>query len=147
MEKQEAIKKVELLEKELKELRDIIEASEKPLSIYDKPSYETACTIKGIDPIESLPYMYPENTEEEWHNAAHKLRTIASVLRGHSEKKIYIPYFNVSIGGFSFDYVSWVAYGDRRRAAAGLCVQDEKTAKFFGEQKEFLSIWKIFILN
>lgn len=147
MNKQEALTKLALLEKETAELRAIIEAPEKPLSILDSPSYETACKIEGIDPIQSLPFLDPQNIDQEWHNAAHKLRTIAKVLRNGSDNKLYYPVFNVSGGGFSFAYVSWYAYHCYRDAAAGLCVQDVDTAKFFGTQPEFISIWKIYINN
>lgn len=150
MDKQEALSKLNSLkedfEKQTEQLMAIIEAPDKP-SIKDNPSYETACKIEGIDPIQSLPFLDPQNSDQEWHNATHKLRVIAKVLRNGSDKKLYYPYFNISGGGFSFrDVADWTAYAVRG-AAAGLCVQDTDTAKFFGTQKEFLSIWEVYINN
>lgn len=151
MNKTEALNKLDALKQEFEEraqeLRSIIEAPEKALSILDSPSYETACKIDGIDPIQSLPYLDPQNSDQEWHNAAHKLRTIAKVLRNGGDKKLYYPVFDVSGGGFSFGNVFWAANVASRCAAAGLCVQDTETAKFFGTQTDFISIWKVYIKN
>lgn len=145
MNKQEALTRLDAIEKEQKALREIIEAPDKPLIIFERClSYEDAAAIKGEDPIHSLPHMDPQTPKQHQINAFHKLLTIGEVLNEGNTKHIYTPYFNISGGGFSFEDVYWGAFGDFRNAAAGLCVHNGKTAEFFGKHEGFLPIWKAY---
>lgn len=141
MDKKQAQFKMVSLKKELKELEDIINA---PQSIFEIClSYEDAASLVGEDPIHSLPYMDPKTPNHIQINAFHKLLTIAQALNEGSNKQIYTPWFKVtSGGGFSFGAVLRGAHGAYRNTSAGLCVQDEERANFFGTQ--FLPIWKEF---
>lgn len=78
MKKEDAIKQLEYLQKEVDKLKAIID---KPLDILERIfTWEDVCKEDGICPINSLPFKNPNNKIERKINASFKLSKISDVL-------------------------------------------------------------------
>lgn len=148
MKKSEALKRLDAIEKESKELRAIIEAPEKPLWI---DLWVEFCEENDID--QSLPFSNPRTKKQEYINASAMLVEIVEAANkkdnGGKEwtpdwndgKYKYTPYFDLSGSGFAFHIANdWSTDSD---AGSRLCFKNEQTAKTIA--LKYLSIYEKFM--
>jgi len=78
MKKENAIKQLECLQKEVDKLKAIID---KPVNILERVfTWEDVCEEDGICPVNSLPFKNPNNKIERKINASFKLSKISDIL-------------------------------------------------------------------
>lgn len=115
-------------------------------------TWHDAAKVKGIDPVDSLPFIKPLNTFQEAANAFFMLDIIADVLNegtvldwaNSNQKKWYAWFNNYQPGsGFSFyvtdcDWATTTSGGGAR-----LCLHSQELAHYFGTQ--FLPLFNKFL--
>lgn len=136
--KEEALKKLDAIEKEQKELRAIIEAPEKPTSLKD------ACRIKGINYenfLQSIAGLSKNSRGFE------KLQVICGAVRGNwkptSENIWHYPYFKRNKSGLSFRAVDYYNVGDFIDVPASLTLENSADAEYVG--KTFEAEWNEYL--
>lgn len=111
-------------------------------------TWEDACEMKGIDPIDSLPFPEPDNDFEEAINGTFQMFIIVDLLcegwkpnytNGNQYK--YYPYFKYTDSGFGFscsfyEYVSTIV-------GARLVFPTRELAEYSG--KQFKDIYNKFL--
>ena len=105
-------------------------------------SWGDLCSIKGIDPVYSLPYPNEQSDHEKAVNALHKIMTIADLFNQEAEftGNHYYPYFDISGGGFSFcDFICDSTYSV---VGARLSFHSKQHAIYAG--KQFIDIYKLY---
>jgi hypothetical protein len=135
MNKQDALKKLTLLEKETKELRKIIE---QPESLFDRiKTWGDVCREKNINE-NILPYRNPQNKLQRQLNATVKINIISELFNegiimdfNNRNQYKYYPYFTKESSG-------WVVVGDSYGfcyfsfLGSGFYYKDSKTALYCG---------------
>jgi hypothetical protein len=148
MDKKEALKKLNVLETEVKNLRAIIGA---PEDIKERiKSYHDACEYLDVDP-DHLPFEDPDNKEEEAINAEWMMWRITQALNenwkpnwDNSDEYKWYPYFDMRSAGVGFsnsDFVSWHA---GTTVGSRLCFKSRELAEYAGAQ--FKDIYKKFMV-
>ncbi len=143
MNKQDALKKLTLLEKETKELRKIIE---QPESLFDRiKTWKNVCIEKNINENDILPYRNPQNKLQKQVNAIVKINIISELFNEevvldflNKNQYKYYPYFVKESSGWvvyscADDYYSDAFLG------SGLYYKDSQTALYVG--KTFIDIY------
>lgn len=122
-----------------------------PFNIIDHlKTWEDACQLKGIDPIDSLPFEEPKNDLEEAVNGNFKMYIIAELLCGDwvpnwsdTNEYKYYPYFKWSGSGFGFSYSSADYWGTGTHVGSRLVFPTEELAEYAGTQ--FINIYNKFL--
>ena len=135
MKKEDAIKQLECLQKEVDKLKVIID---KPTDILERIfTWEDVCKEDGICPINSLPFKNPSNKIERKTNAVFKLSKIADILN----EKISLDWSNSNskkwFNWYTYTGSGWVYhFSDCRYSFSHGVVAfypDEKTSSFCGK--------------
>ncbi len=151
MEKQEALKRLDAIEKESKKLRAIIEAPEKPLWTE---LWRQFCEENDKD--QSLPFANPRTKKQEYINAHAMLAEIVEVANKkdnagkewtpdwNDNNYKYTPYFDTRSGsGFAFYSTNY--WGSGTDAGSRLCFLKRDTAEKIA--KKYLPIYEKFMMK
>jgi len=111
-------------------------------------TWEDACQIKGIDPINSLPYPEPENDFEEAINGTAQMFIIVELLcegwkpdwKNTNQYK-HFPYFKYSGFGFSFSASGY--WRELTTVGSRLVFPTAELAEYAGTQ--FIDIYNKFL--
>lgn len=123
----------------------------KPVLITDRvKTWEDACEIKGIDPVDSLPFEEPVNDLQEATNGVFQMMIICEVLcegweadYSNSDQYKYTPYFKWNDSGFGFSYSDFACWAASTGVGSRLVFPTADMAKYAGEQ--FIGIYNKFL--
>lgn len=136
-----------------KKVLDLIFGSKFFLPVHDRiKTWEDAAAEKGLDPVNSLPFIKPMDTRQEAANAFFMLDVIAEIICegetldwSNSDQRKWFPVFNdyTSGSGFRFDDSSYIWSVSSAKGGARLCVPTKEKADYFG--KQFIDLWNKFL--
>jgi len=119
-------------------------------SIIDRvKTFEEACSEKGVDPLDMLPYEDPKNKFHNAVNAFAKMTIITEVLNEgwtpdwENEREYkWAPYFRMKSG---FGFSRTICDSTRTGTAVGsrLCFKSQELADYAG--KQFESVYKEYL--
>ena len=120
-------------------------------------SYEDACEVKGVDPVENLPYKEPVNTDQKAINAFAKITTIIQVLNegwqpdwNNDDEYKYYPWFDMETypdqvgSGVGFSFGGYGCGGSASGVGSRLVFRTRALAEYAG--KQFLDIYRAYMV-
>src|SRR3990167_397182 len=140
----EALKRLDALDKEAKELRKIIED---PTTLFEQiKNYSDVCKKLDIEELDENDFKFLPKEKRAKQLSYHKIQNIATLFNGSwkpdwniSNQSKYYPYFQNKVGvGLVFDCSS---YGYCSCSGAVSFYKDEETSNFIG--KTFVDIYRV----
>lgn len=122
-----------------------------PFNILDHlKSWSDACGLKGIDPVDSMPFESPKNDLEEAVNANYQMYIITELLcqgwqadYNDRDQYKYYPWFKWSGSGFGFSHTYCVHWLANTLVGSRLVFPTSELAEYAGTQ--FIDIYNKFL--